>query len=114
MLFSLLAASALAKLDPQAEADLRCMAVFAVAASQNEEPDAGSIGAIMYYLGRLEGRTVDFNFQTYLLQLLNSSKYTVEVAQADAERCGKEMSDKASQLEVVGRMMQGGSESGGH
>jgi hypothetical protein len=114
MLLSLLAASALAKLEPQAEADLRCMAVFAAGAAYKDEPDAGTLASIMYYLGRLEGRQPDFNFQVYMIQLLKSPRYTLESAQADAERCSREMSERASQLEIVGRMMQGSGESRGH
>lgn len=108
-MIALLASAALASLDPSVEQDLRCLGVFAIAASQNEQmspgEQAGITGAMMFYLGRIDGREPGFQLQDSLTELLQSPSY-LEGLPADAKRCGAEMMAKGKELTDLGKAMQ--------
>ena len=108
MILSLTAAAALAALSPADEADLHCIAIFAMSSSQNtEEKDAaGFVGAMMYYLGRVEGRSSAFDLESHLTRLLSDASYTQDKIQADATRCGTEMETRGAELQKVGNALQ--------
>ncbi|MCT2401304.1 hypothetical protein [Novosphingobium mangrovi (ex Huang et al. 2023)] len=109
MLAGLVAAAALTAMEPAIENDLRCIGIFALAASRHEEmsqsEQAGVTGALMYYVGRIEGRRPDFRLEDSLADLLRSPAYLEGLAD-DARRCGAEMKAKGQQLSDLGKAMK--------
>lgn len=109
MIAGLFAATALAAVDPVVERDLRCVGAFMIAAGQNEkmsaEEQSGITGAMMFYVGRIEGRQPGFPLQDSLIVLLNTPDYLDGLAD-DAQRCGTEMEAKGKALENLGTAMQ--------
>lgn len=108
-MLALLAAAALAAPDPEVERDLRCLAVFAVAGSRQEtmspEERIGVTGAMMYYLGRIEAKQLDFVLGEQLRALLGSPAYAAQIRE-DAARCGTEMESKGAALLAMGEALQ--------
>ncbi|MCJ2179914.1 hypothetical protein [Novosphingobium album (ex Hu et al. 2023)] len=108
-MIALLASVALAAMDPSVEQDLRCIGVFAIAASRNEEMSAGEqagiTGAMMFYLGRIEGHEPEFHLQDSLTELLQSPSYLKGLPE-EAKRCGAEMMAKGKELTDLGNAMQ--------
>jgi len=113
MIVGLVAAAALAGVDPAIESDLRCMGVFAIAVAHSEgmteSEKSGVIGAMMFYVGRIEGRQPDFPTMESLRELTTTQTYRTEI-QADAERCSAEMKAKAGKLSAFGKIIKEGRE----
>ena len=113
MIAGLLVATTLAAVDPSVERDLRCVGAFMIAAGQNEKMSAdeqsGVTGAMMFYVGRIEGRQPGFPLQDSLIALLNRPDYLDSLVD-DAQRCGTEMEAKGRELESLGTAMQRGDE----
>ncbi|MDE8651773.1 hypothetical protein [Novosphingobium album (ex Liu et al. 2023)] len=105
-----LAAASLAVLSPADEADLRCIAIFALSGAQKNaeksEDTAGFVGAMMYFLGRIEGRTSGFDLEGQMTRLLTGDAYSPAAIEADAARCGQEMMQRGAELEKVGNALQ--------
>lgn len=80
------------QLSPADRADLNCLVIVAAILGEQAESGedmAGGIGGLMYYLGRLEGRTpgVDWLEQAgYLLEDPKGMDF-----EAEAMRCGEEL-----------------------
>ncbi|NJC41769.1 hypothetical protein GGQ87_002027 [Brevundimonas alba] len=92
-------------LAPADRADLQCMALVAVMAgvAMEEGGDesasvqmAGMSGGLMYYLGRLEGRSPDVDWLAQLTAYL--AKVEAEDFEAFAPRCSKELIEKGQAL----------------
>lgn len=101
------AGSATADIKAADRPDLECLAVISIMGGQNQggpETQAGLAGGMMYYLGKLEGRTPDVD---WLVELTNLLK-TMDMAafQAAAPRCGQEMQVKGQALVDWGAAMQ--------
>lgn len=85
-------------------ADLQCMALVAVMAGMAMEEGeeaattelAGMSGGLMYYLGRLEGRSPDVDWLEQLGAWLDKAE--PEDLDAVAPRCSKELMDKGQAL----------------
>lgn len=87
--------------------DLECLAVVAIMAGQNQdnaEAQAGLAGGMMYYLGKLEGRTPGVDWLAELTNLLKTLELTD--VQAAAPRCGQEMQAKGQALVNWGTTVQ--------
>lgn len=90
-------------LEPQNKADMQCFAALAYLGGQlgADSPEmAGLAGGMMYYLGRLEGRSPNINWLGQLETYLTS----VDEAelQSHLERCGSELSVKGAALVAWG------------
>ncbi|WP_296166192.1 hypothetical protein [uncultured Brevundimonas sp.] len=107
----LMAGPALAQSRDIAPADLRdveCMAVVAVAggaAEEGSDEQIGLIGGLMYFLGRLEGRTPGTDWLSYFGTYIQAPDIEKKL-EAHYERCGQEMIDKGAALEEFGEIMQ--------
>lgn len=93
---------------PQDMADLKCLALTAYLGGQMSEGDerrAGLAAGVMYYLGRLEGRTPGVEWLGRLAEYLE----TAEVAdlQGEAQRCGEELKERGAALTTWGSRMAG-------
>jgi hypothetical protein len=87
-------------------ADLQCMALVAVMAGITMEEGgdddgaatrlAGMSGGLMYYLGRLEGRSPDIDWLAQLTDYLEKAE--AEDFDAVAPRCSKELIEKGQAL----------------
>jgi len=112
MILTLAAAASLAALSPADEADLHCLTIFALTGSEakDEKDSAGFVGAMMYYLGRIEGRSSAFDLEAQMTRLLSDPAYTQPKIEADAARCGGEMEKRGADLEKVGNALEHSSE----
>lgn len=100
------AAAQEARLAPADRADLQCMALVAVMAGIAMEEGgedeataldlAGMSGGLMYYLGRLEGRTPGVDWLAELRLWLEKADF--EELDAVAPRCSKELMEKGQAL----------------
>ena len=92
-------------------ADMQCLALVAYLggqAAEGTDEQAGLVGGMMYYLGRLEGRSPDTDWLAELGQFL----ITLEESdlQAVAPRCGMELQVKGQALISWGEAFQAGAE----
>lgn len=95
---------------PANQADLQCMALVAVLAGLameegTEQEDhatrmAGLSGGMMYYLGRLQGRSPDIDWLSELSLFLGKAEFSD--LDAVAPRCGKELSETGEALIAFG------------
>jgi hypothetical protein len=100
------AAQAQSQIKPADQADLECLAVTLVAGSQFPEGSAehaGIAGGLMYFLGKLEGRTPGVDW----LERLTGYLLTLDEAfmARAAPRCGAEMEAKGRALSEWGQRM---------
>lgn len=101
-------AQAQSQIKPADQADMQCLAVAAIVAGQAAEgtqEQAGAVGGIMYYLGKLEGRTPGVDWLAELtthLQTLDEAGLA-----AAAPRCSAEMITKGQQLTEWGQKLAG-------
>lgn len=100
------AAQAQSQIKPADQADMECLAVAAVVAGRAQagsEEQAGAAGGVMYYLGRLEGRTPGVDW----LEQLRGHLLTLDDAglAAAAPRCGAEMVAKGKALTEWGQAL---------
>ncbi len=106
----LMTGSALAQSRDIAPADLRdveCLAVTAVAVGATEagsEQQMGLVGGMMYFLGRLEGRTPGTDWLSYFASYVQSPDIEKKLV-AQYDRCAQEM-NKGNALVQFGEMME--------
>jgi hypothetical protein len=83
-------------------ADLHCMAIYSVLASQPEQAASAAVG-VFYFLGRLEGRDA----QTDWLERFH--KFVTPLTEADlnanTQRCGQALIDRGQALTELGERM---------
>lgn len=108
---ALIAASSPAQAQPQVQpadlADLQCLGLAAVIAGQSEEGSAeqtGVVAGMMYFLGKLEGRTPGTDWLAELARHVEI--WSPEDLQAVAPRCAQEMQVKGQALVDWGTAMQ--------
>ena len=83
-------------------ADLRCMAIMSEAAGTAPEADrAGLIGGVMFFYGRIAGRSPGFGVETEMLNLLKADPEGTSL-HADRPRCAQEMQDRGAYLITMG------------
>lgn len=96
------------EISPADMRDVECLAVVAVAGA-TAEPDSdeqmGLVGGMMYFLGRLEGRTPSTDWLAYFAAYVQSPDVEKKL-EPHYERCGREMIDKGAALEQFGEAMQ--------
>jgi hypothetical protein len=103
ILLPLIAASlASAPIAAADKADLRCVGIFAMMAGEDTEEEAGMTGAIMYYIGRIEGRGSGLDLDRGLGAALDELFASREMVEAEAKRCGSEMVAKGEQIQRIG------------
>ena len=103
-LLALMAASlASAPLATADRADLRCIGVFAMMAGEDAEEKAGMTGAIMYYIGRIEGRGSRLDLDRSLNAAIEELVTSAETLDAEARRCGGEMVIKGDEIQNIGK-----------
>ena len=83
-------------------ADLRCIAIFSMLASEMPEEKAGMTGAIMFYIGRIEGRGSGLNLDKNLSAAAEELFASHESVEAEAKRCGNEMVVKGEEIKRIG------------
>jgi len=100
---SLIAASlATAPVAAADKADLRCIALFAMMAGDDAEEKAGMTGAIMYYIGRIEGRGSGLDLDRSLGLAIDELVASGDAVEAEAKRCGGEMVIKGEEIQRIG------------
>ncbi|HYC67025.1 hypothetical protein [Brevundimonas sp.] len=95
-------------LEPQNKADMQCFAALSWLGGQvaEDSPEmAGLTGGMMYYLGRLEGRSPNTDWLRQLGIYLDS--VTEAELGSDLERCGNELSVKGAALVAWGDSLGG-------
>jgi len=100
--FALAAALSHAAPDPAAEneKDLRCIALIAqIIPSAEGEAKSGLVGGLMYFLGRIEGRTPGYGLETNLNRLLTSKADLT----GDRDRCATILTEKGNELIAIGK-----------
>ncbi len=86
--------------------DLKCILVFSVAASGQADPAAraGAGMAVLYFVGRIEGRTPGFDIENGLRT--EAGKLTGVSAKSEFIRCGAALKSKGEELQAIGRGMK--------
>lgn len=109
-MLSLLAATAVAAGQPSADPDVRCMAAYLVVAGQmgddpasSAEDQSGVSSIIMYFFGKIRGRSPTIDVKQAVMTLVQSQGYLEKGLETDIKRCsteaevrGKELGDFAS------------------
>ena len=92
--------------DSETSNDVKCVAVFSFAAAQQPEPTVlmGASMAVLYFLGRIEGRAPGFDIENGLR--LEASKLTGAKVKSELVRCGGVLKSKGEQLQAIGRSMK--------
>ncbi|WP_431469195.1 hypothetical protein [Sphingosinithalassobacter sp. LHW66-3] len=87
------------------EQDLRCVAAMAAASETvSDEVKSGMAVGIMYFLGRIEGRSPDFHVEAGLVRRFSESAWAEQI-EADLERCGAQIRDKGIALTAIGNRL---------
>jgi hypothetical protein len=103
ILLPLMAATlATAPIAPADKADLRCIALFSIMASEMPEEQAGMTGAIMFYIGRIEGRGSGLDLEAGLGLAVDEFEGDADRIKTEAQRCGNEMTVKGEEVQKVG------------
>ena len=111
VVLGLMGGPALAQSRDIAPADLRdveCMAVVAVAggaAEEGSDEQIGLVGGLMFFLGRLEGRTPGTDWLAYFGTYIQEPDIEKKL-EVHYERCAQEMIAKGAALEQFGELMQ--------
>lgn len=87
---------------PADAADLSCIALFATMAGEDTQQQAGMTGAIMFYIGRIEGRGSGLDLQANLNRAVEDLAASRDRIKAEAQRCGGEMVAKGEEVQRIG------------
>ncbi|MDO9433612.1 MAG: hypothetical protein Q7T84_20145 [Phenylobacterium sp.] len=92
--------------DAETSNDLKCVSVFSLAAAQQTEPAAvmGAGMAVLYFLGRIEGRVPGFDVENGLR--IEAAKLTSAKVKSELIRCGGALKSKGEELQAIGRSMK--------
>jgi hypothetical protein len=83
-------------------ADIRCVIVGAKSAnSDNPQQQKAGATMVIYYIGRLDGRTPALDVERLLVS--ESSKMTPSDYTVDAKRCAAWLTEKAQQIAKIGK-----------
>lgn len=96
------------ELAPADRADIQCFALTAAAANAAQaDPQqmAGLVGGMMYYYGRLRGRTPDADWLAKIRTYLLSPGVEADLATQQA-RCGADMVETGTELAAWGEALQ--------
>lgn len=94
----------------QNRSDLRCFAVIAsilgeADAGADAEARAGLSAGMLYFLGRIEGRSPDYDVDAELSRMLGSEA-EMQGLEPDRARCGAILQDRGTFLVEMGRRIQ--------
>ncbi|NJC34956.1 hypothetical protein GGR88_002470 [Sphingomonas jejuensis] len=89
------------------QADLRCLASFALSASDSltAEQRAGLSSAATYFVGRIDARTANFDYEAAFVDLF-SRPDALAAIDADRQRCAALVQDRGSALQALGRALK--------
>ncbi len=111
-MFSFLIATAAAATQPNPAdlQDLRCIAAFAGLSALAGKPDDKEkmVIGMLYYVGKIDGRTPGFDFKGQLDALVKQPDYAEKYLLADAKRCGDELKERGDQLQKLGGALGSG------
>ena len=96
------------EISPADMRDVECLAVTAVAVGSTQEGSSeqmGLVGGMMYFLGRLEGRTPSTDWLAYFAAYVQSPDAEKKL-EPHYDRCAQEMIDKGAALEQFGEAIQ--------
>ena len=65
-------------------------------------------GAIMYYIGRIEGRGSRLDLDQSLGAAIEELVASAEMLDAEAQRCGAEMVTKGEEIQRIGKSVEAG------
>lgn len=87
------------------DADLRCLALVTLGATEIDkaQPGGAAMGA-MYFVGRIDGAQPGFDYRGALIALM-SDEAKVAALQAEAPRCGGILQERGGMLEALGRAL---------
>ena len=86
-------------------ADVRCVAVALSGSALQPQSGAGT-NVLMYYLGRLDGRTPKLDLEGLLTT--ETARMSMTDYASEATRCGQELMAKGQQLTQMGKNMTDG------
>lgn len=89
-------------LSAEETADLHCMALYSVLASQPGQAESAAVG-VFYFLGRLEGRDARMDWLERFHEFVTT--LTDADLNANAQRCGQVVMDKGRALTELGERM---------
>ena len=91
--------------DKDTEADVRCL-MISMSMIQAQSPTLQTAGmmSVMYWMGRLDGRTPDLDLETRLLADIKAM--TAEEFRATALRCGTELQARGKFMTDMGQDMK--------
>lgn len=108
MTFLLAAAAAAAQPAVTADADVRCMAAYLVAAGNTDDDPkvtaddkAGIQSIVMYFFGKLDARKPGADLRGEIKRLIEAPGYAATL-RADIERCSAEAETRANYLGTFG------------
>lgn len=87
------------------EADIRCMAIFSAAASgakSNPQAQIGLIGGVMFFYGKVVGRSPGVDVEATMLRILKADPKGEKLV-ADQQRCGDELTKHGTYLTEMGK-----------
>ena len=104
-MLSLLAAAAVAASQPSADPDIRCMAAYLVVAGQmgddsesSAEDQSGVSSIIMYFFGKIRGRSPTIDVKQAVMTLIQSPGYLEKGLEPDVKRCSAEAEARGKEL----------------
>jgi len=94
-------------IDASTEKDLRCIFVGSrMANADNAMMRASALPVMLYYLGRVDGRTPNLELENAITAVaVKTAKEPPELLRATAVRCGKEMQSRGAVMDAVGRRL---------
>ncbi|HEV2650634.1 MAG TPA: hypothetical protein VGU69_05200 [Rhizomicrobium sp.] len=103
---ALLLAPACAFAADQNTADLTCVVVgMRMSQSPDGRTRTVSVGTIMYFMGKLDGRSPNYDLQTHLADV--QSRLTQDALLAEARRCEDEIAARGNAIDAIGRNLPG-------
>lgn len=91
--------------DPATEADLRCVAVLALAgAKAPEDKKMALAGGLLFFAGRIEGRSPDLDLEAGLRRV--SAGLTDAAVRENLTRCAGILQERGTYLSDIGKRMQ--------
>jgi hypothetical protein len=107
--FMIAATAAAAQPSPADLQDLRCIAAIAALSALATKPDQKEkmVAGMLYYVGKIDGRSPGFEYEVHLPALVAQPDYTEKHLFADAQRCGDELKARGEQLQKISRALAG-------
>jgi hypothetical protein len=97
---SLSLATAARAADDQTAADVRCLAVaFGMLQSPDPQVKSIAIGASLYFVGRLRGRTPDLDLEAAMVQQVG--RMPPEDVRDELQRCSGVLQDEGGKLKAI-------------